>query len=256
MKNAKENGRRAFLKKSALAAAGLGILNTLHIDSLFAGTAGMEPLISGGDGEFSLPPLGYEVGDLEPHIDAMTMMIHYGKHHQGYVTKLNAAIEKAPQLKGKSIKDLLMHINSLPEDVRMAIRNNGGGHFNHSMYWKCMSPKAMDSKMSEPLRMACEKAWGSMDSMKAEFAKAAGGVFGSGWAWIVKDDAGALKIVTTPNQDNPIMDVAMDKGKPILGIDVWEHAYYLKHQNVRGDYVSAFWDVVDWDQVSAWYGEM
>ncbi|MBC8046623.1 MAG: superoxide dismutase [Fimbriimonadaceae bacterium] len=208
------------------------------------------------DGAFSLPALDYDYAALEPYIDTMTMQIHYSKHHQTYVTKLNEAIEKTPELQGKSLKDLIMNINAAPESVRTAIRNHGGGHYNHSMFWKMMNPKAADSITSDDLRKALMAKWNDMETFKSEFNKSATGLFGSGWTWLIKDTAGALSIVNTANQDNPLMDISSQKGKPILGIDVWEHAYYLKHQNKRADYLAAIWNVIDWNQVSKWYSEM
>ncbi len=196
---------------------------------------------------FTLPPLPYGYDALEPHIDARTMEIHYTKHHQAYVNNLNAAIEKAPELQGKSLDDLMRGINSVPESVRTAVRNNGGGHWNHSMFWQIMGP----GKGGEPdgaLGKAITSAFGSFAKFKEQFAAAAGSRFGSGWAWLV-NDGGKLSITSTPNQDNPLMD-----GKtPILGVDVWEHAYYLKYQNKRPDYVSAWWNTVNWDAASSRY---
>jgi len=253
MKNSGNHSRRSFLKKSAIAALGIGVANTIKLDGLNAATITEEPVWPGPEDAFQLPALGYDYAALEPYIDATTMQIHYSKHHQTYVTKLNEAIEKAPELKGKSLKDLIMHINDMPEGVRNAIRNHGGGHWNHSFFWKLMSPKAKESLMSDNLRMAMEAKWQNMDTLKAEFNKAATGVFGSGWAWVIKDEAKVLHIVSTPNQDNPMMDIAAQRGKPIMGIDVWEHAYYLKHQNKRADYINDFWNVIDWKQVSDWY---
>ena len=197
---------------------------------------------------FTLPPLPYPNDALEPHIDARTMEIHHDKHHQAYVNNLNAAIEKAPELANKSLDDLMRSINSVPEAVRTAVRNNGGGHWNHSMFWEIMGPK----KGGEPagkLADAIKSAFGDFSKFKEQFAAAAAGRFGSGWAWLVKD-GGKLAITSTPNQDNPLMD-----GKtPILGLDVWEHAYYLKYQNKRPDYVSAWWSVVNWDAVAKRFG--
>jgi Fe-Mn family superoxide dismutase len=196
---------------------------------------------------FTLPPLPYGYDALEPHIDARTMEIHYTKHHQAYVNNLNAAIEKAPELQGKSLDDLMRGINSVPESVRTAVRNNGGGHWNHSMFWQIMGP-GKGGEPSGAVGKAITSAFGSFAKLKEQFAGAAGSRFGSGWAWLV-NDGGKLSITSTPNQDNPLMD-----GKtPILGIDVWEHAYYLKYQNKRPDYVSAWWNTVNWDAVSARY---
>lgn len=257
MKNSNDNSRRSFLKKSAIAAIGVGIVNSFRLDEIAAatGNTGSGSLALTVEGAFELPKLDYDFGALEPYIDAMTMQIHHDKHHQAYVTKLNEAIEKAPELKGRSLQDLITHINEMPESVRGAIRNHGGGHWNHSFFWKLMSPAAKTSVMSDNLRMAMEAKWQNMDNLKAEFNKAAGGVFGSGWAWVIRDQSNALSIVTSANQDNPMMDIAAQRGKPIMGIDVWEHAYYLKHQNKRADYIADFWNVIDWNQVSKWYDE-
>jgi Fe-Mn family superoxide dismutase len=192
---------------------------------------------------FTLPELPYGFGALEPHIDAKTMEIHHGKHHQAYVNNLNAAIEKAPELAGKSLDDLMRGIDSVPEAVRTAVRNNGGGHWNHSFFWKLMGPNA-GGNPSGDVGKAIDDAFGSFDKFKELFAAAGAGRFGSGWAWLI-NDGGKLSIASTPNQDNPLMD-----GKnAILGVDVWEHAYYLKYQNRRPDYISAWWNVVNWQEV-------
>ncbi|MGV3711058.1 MAG: superoxide dismutase [Gemmatimonas sp.] len=192
----------------------------------------------------TLPPLPYAPEALEPHIDSQTMQIHHGKHHQAYVTNLNAAIEKAPELASWSLDDLNVKINSVPEAVRTAVRNNGGGHWNHSLFWQLMSPKG-GGEPTGALADAINKAFGSVATMKEQLNAAGVGRFGSGWAWLVSDK-GALSIMSTPNQDNPLME-----GKnAILGIDVWEHAYYLKYQNRRADYLAAFWNVVNWEEVA------
>jgi len=192
----------------------------------------------------SLPQLPYAFDALEPHIDAQTMQIHHGKHHQAYVNNLNAALEKAPELANKSLDDLMRGINSVPESVRTAVRNNGGGHWNHTMFWEIMGPKA-GGEPSGAVGDAINSSFGSFAKMKEQFAAAAAGRFGSGWAWIVSD-GGKLSITSTPNQDNPLME-----GKhAILGLDVWEHAYYLKYQNKRPDYVTAWWNVVNWSAVA------
>jgi superoxide dismutase, Fe-Mn family len=194
---------------------------------------------------FTLPPLPYANDALEPHIDAKTMEIHHTKHHQAYVNNLNAAIEKAPELGGKSLDDLMRGINSVPESVRTAVRNNGGGHWNHSLFWQLMGP----GKGGEPtgkLADAIKSTFGDFAKFKEQFAAAGTGRFGSGWAWLI-NDRGKLSITSTPNQDNPLMD-----GKEaILGLDVWEHAYYLKYQNRRPDYIAAWWNVVDWEAVGS-----
>lgn len=196
---------------------------------------------------FELPKLPYAEDALEPYIDAQTMNIHRTKHHQAYITNLNAALEKHPELGNKSLEDLLSDLNAVPEDIRMAVRNHGGGTWNHNMFWEIMAPKAGATPRTELLQ-ALEAAFGSYDSFKSEFEKAAVGRFGSGWAWLVKKGDG-LSIVSTANQDNPLSDGLT----PILGIDVWEHAYYLKYQNRRPEYVSNWWNVVNWEAVADRY---
>jgi Fe-Mn family superoxide dismutase len=192
----------------------------------------------------TLPPLPYDYGALEPHIDARTMEIHHTKHHQGYVTNLNTALEKAPNLQNKSLEDLLGNLDAVPESVRTAVRNNGGGHWNHSMFWQIMGP-ATGGEPTGKLADAMKSAFGGFAQFKEKFAAAATGRFGSGWAWLLAE-GGKLSIESTPNQDNPVM-----QGKsPILGLDVWEHAYYLKYQNRRPDYIGAWWNVVNWDEVA------
>jgi len=256
MENHQHTSRRSFLWKSALATVGISMFKGLSFSEANAASAPALPAFDpAGDGAFELPALGYAYDGLEPYIDARTMEIHHTKHHQTYVTKLNEAIEKAPELKGKSLIDLISNLNSIPENVRTAVRNHGGGHFNHSMFWKVMSPSGRISVPSDALRTAIETKWQSMDNFKAEFSKSASGVFGSGWAWLIMDKERNLAITTTPNQDSPVMDVAQQRGRPILGIDVWEHAYYLKHQNKRADYIGDFLNVIDWGQVSKWYEE-
>jgi Fe-Mn family superoxide dismutase len=191
-----------------------------------------------------LPPLPYDFGALEPHIDAQTMQIHHGKHHATYVTNLNNALEKYPDLQSKSVEDLVRDLSKVPEDVRTAVRNNGGGHLNHSMFWQIMGPKGGGSP-SGALGDAIKSSFGSFDGFKEQFAKAALGRFGSGWAWLIST-GGKLSIESTPNQDNPIMEGK----KAIAGLDVWEHAYYLKYQNRRADYITAWWNVVNWAEVA------
>ncbi len=196
-----------------------------------------------------LPPLPYAFDALEPHIDAKTMEIHHGKHHAAYVTNLNAALEKFPALQNKSIEALLKEINSVPEEIRTAVRNNGGGHMNHTMFWEIMGPQA-GGEPTGALADAINKAFGSFAAFKEQFAKAGLGRFGSGWAWLIKQD-GKLLIESTANQDQPIME-----GKvAILGVDVWEHAYYLKYQNRRADYIAAWWNVVNWNEVAKRFGK-
>jgi superoxide dismutase, Fe-Mn family len=192
---------------------------------------------------FTLPPLPYDFAALEPHIDAKTMEIHHGKHHQTYVNNLNAAIEKAPELAKKSLDDLMRSVNSVPEAVRTAIRNNGGGHWNHSMFWQIMAPRA-GGEPGGKLGDAIRSSFGDFAKFREQFSAAGTGRFGSGWAWLI-NSGGKLSITSTPNQDNPLMEGQ----KAILGLDVWEHAYYLKYQNKRPDYINAWWNVVNWSEV-------
>ncbi len=197
---------------------------------------------------FKLPDLPYPYDALEPHIDARTMEIHHGKHHQGYVNNLNKALEGRPELADKTALELLLDLDSVPEGIRTAVRNNGGGHVNHSIFWTVMSPDG-GGKPSGGLGDEIDEAFGSFDEFKKAFAAAAAGRFGSGWAWLVVNSDGNLAITSTPNQDNPVFT---EGSIPILGIDVWEHAYYLKYQNRRPDYVAAWWNTVAWDQVAAY----
>lgn len=199
---------------------------------------------------FELPKLPYAEDALEPYIDAQTMNIHHTKHHQAYINNLNAAIEKHPELAGKSLEDLLSDLNAVPEDIRTAVRNNGGGTWNHNMFWEIMGPKTGSSPSGE-LTKALEAAFGSFDAFKEEFAKAATTRFGSGWAWLVRQGE-RLAVVSTANQDTPVSDGA----SPILGLDVWEHAYYLKYQNRRPEYISNWWNVVNWNAVAERYNRL
>jgi superoxide dismutase, Fe-Mn family len=196
---------------------------------------------------FTLPSLPYAFDALEPHVDARTMEIHHGKHHAAYVNNLNAAIQ-GTEHEGKSITELLANISTLPP----AVRNNGGGHWNHSMFWEIMAPNAGGAPDGD-LASKINKNFGDLDEMKKQFAQAAATRFGSGWAWLCVDADDNLFITSTPNQDNPLMDIADKKGMPILGLDVWEHAYYLHYQNRRPDYVSAWWNVVNWEEVGRRY---
>ena len=193
---------------------------------------------------FTLPPLPYAFNALEPHIDARTMEIHHGKHHNTYVTNLNNAIAGSDAEK-LSIEEICKNISKYP----VAVRNNGGGHYNHSLFWTILGPKSSGSPSGE-IADAINAAFGSFEEFKTKFNAAATGRFGSGWAWLIKDGSGKLSITSTPNQDNPLMDVAEGKGTPVLGLDVWEHAYYLNYQNRRPDYINAFWNVVNWDEVA------
>lgn len=196
---------------------------------------------------YQLPDLTYAFDALEPHIDARTMEIHHDRHHAGYVNKVNAALEGHPDLAAKSIEDVLRDINSVPENIRTAVRNNGGGHANHSLFWQVMSPDG-GGQPAGALATAINSAFGGFDALKDQFTKAALGRFGSGWAWLVVGGAD-LSVISTANQDSPLMDGLT----PILGLDVWEHAYYLKYQNKRGEYVNAWWNVVDWPEVARRY---
>ena len=197
---------------------------------------------------FELPALPYASNALEPHIDQQTMEIHHGKHHATYVTNLNKALEAYPDLQSKSLEELLTSLGALPEAIRGAVRNNGGGHANHSMFWKLMAPNAGGAPTGD-VAAAIDRAFGSFDAFKTQFNAAGTGRFGSGWAWLVANPDGSVAITSTPNQDTPVMD----GGKPILGVDVWEHAYYLKYQNRRADYLAAWWNVVNWDEVNRLY---
>jgi Fe-Mn family superoxide dismutase len=193
---------------------------------------------------FTLPPLPYDAAALEPHIDAQTMQIHHGKHHQTYVTNLNAALEPHPGLQNLAIDDLIADLSKVPEAARAAVRNNGGGHSNHSLFWELMMPGGAKEPQGEVAK-AIESGFGGLAGFKEQFQKAGLSRFGSGWAWLVRDKSGKLAIESTPNQDSPVMD-----GKyAVLGCDVWEHAYYLKYQNRRADYLSAWWNVLNWTVV-------
>lgn len=253
MKPTKKNSRRQFIRSGALAAAGtISLWSLASKASVITNTIAEEP-VRPAEGPFKLPTLPYAYNALEPYIDAQTMEIHYTKHHQAYVDKLNAAIEKAPELNGKSLDELISMIDRLPDTVKMQIRNQGGGDWNHTFFWQVLAPKS-DVMPSGRLKEALESQWKTMDAFKEEFSKAGVGVFGSGWVWLITDSNKKLSIVTTPNQDNTLMDIAKDKGKPILGIDVWEHAYYLKHQNRRPEYLTDIWNVVNWKKVMELYG--
>jgi Fe-Mn family superoxide dismutase len=196
----------------------------------------------------TLAPLPYDFAALEPHIDTQTMQIHHGKHHQAYVNNLNAALDKHPELHGRPLEDLLGRLDGVPEDIRTAVRNNGGGHWNHTLFWQLMGPGA-GGEPTGKLADAITTAFGSFASFKEKFAAAGVGRFGSGWAWLITDGR-SLSITSTPNQDNPLME-GRSAGQVLLGLDVWEHAYYLKYQNRRPDYITAWWNVVNWAAVSA-----
>ena len=193
---------------------------------------------------YEVPPLPYAYNALEPHIDEQTMHLHHDKHHAAYVTKLNGAVEKYPDLAKKSAEELIRNLSSLPEDVRGVIRNHGGGHVNHTMFWQIMGPKG--GAPTGAIADEINKAFGSFDAFKEKFEAAGANQFGSGWAWLVRTKSGELKVTSTPNQDNPLSNGEY----PIMGNDVWEHAYYLKYQNRRPDYLKAWWNVVNWDEVN------
>ncbi len=193
---------------------------------------------------YTLPPLAYPYNALEPHIDARTMEIHHTKHHQAYINNVNNALKGKADLESKSVEDLIANLNAVPEDIRTVVRNNGGGHANHSFFWSIIGPKAGGVPQGQ-IAAAINQAFGSFDAFKEKFAQAATTRFGSGWAWLSLTKEGKLELSSTPNQDSPLME-----GKtPLLGIDVWEHAYYLHYQNRRPDYIAAFWNVVNWPQV-------
>lgn len=197
---------------------------------------------------FELPPLPYEYNALEPHIDEQTMHLHHDKHHAAYVTNLNNAIQGQAQFESMSVEDLLRNINSVPENIRTTVRNNGGGHANHTMFWEIMTPGG-SQQPTGALATAISSAFGGLDQFKAAFNDAGVKRFGSGWAWLVLDGSGKLSVISTANQDSPLMDGNF----PVMGNDVWEHAYYLKYQNRRADYLAAWWNVVNWDKVAARY---
>ena len=198
----------------------------------------------------TLPDLSYSVDSMEPHIDARTMEIHHGKHHQTYINNLNAALEGNTALAEKPVNELIADLSQIPEGIRGAVRNNGGGHSNHTFFWEVISPSG-GGIPSGPLGEAITSAFGSFDSFKDAFTKAALTRFGSGWAWLIKSGE-SVQVTSTPNQDSPLMEgIADHTGLPLIGLDVWEHAYYLNYQNRRPDYISAFWNVVDWDRANA-----
>ena len=239
-KNKKKTmNKREFLKKGLLAGMGAYVVPSTLRNNVFAGTL-TSPLLSG---EFLQVPLPYAFNALEPHIDAMTMEIHYGKHHATYTKKLNDSV-KEEKLEGISIEDLFSNIDKYPA----SIRNNGGGYYNHNLFWQTLSPRG-GGEPSGKLLKEIERNFESFGAFKEIFSKAASSVFGSGWTWLIRQD-GALKIVSTSNQDNPLMSISKEKGSPLMCLDVWEHAYYLKYQNKRTDYIAAFWNLVDWNFVA------
>ena len=203
---------------------------------------------------YELSALPYAYDALEPYIDAQTMEIHHGKHHAAYVSNLNAALAKHPELESKSLDDLIKNLKSIPEDIRTAVRNNGGGHWNHTFFWNVMG-KHSDAQPKGDLADAIKKDFGSFEQFQEKYTNAGATRFGSGWAWLLVNGQGGLSVVSTPNQDNPLMDIAEVSGTPILGVDVWEHAYYLKYQNRRPEYLKAFFNVINWDVVSENYSD-
>lgn len=232
--------RRQFMAYTAAAAATASVLG-MASNSVLA-NEGVAQLV------FTLPKLPYAYDALEPAIDAKTMEIHYTKHHQAYIDKLNAAVAGQPQLQSKPIEEILVDLDAVPADIRTAVQNNGGGHANHTMFWTLLAPVDNGTKPSPALAAAIDKNFGSMDKFKEAFNQAATTRFGSGWAWLVADGDN-LEVISTANQDSPL---SLGK-KPLLGLDVWEHAYYLHYQNRRPEYIDAFWKVVNWDQVSKNY---
>jgi superoxide dismutase, Fe-Mn family len=242
--------RKNFLKTSALLGLGTLALGIEAKDLAEPKYSAKPSDITPANGKFELTPLPYAYNALEPFIDAQTMEIHHSKHHQAYVNKLNEAIAMDSSLQNKSLEELLFNLSKAPEKVRGAIRNHGGGHWNHAFFWKSMK---LGTQMGPKFSTLATSSFGDIDKFKANFEKLAMGIFGSGWAWVVLQDK-QLKIMTSANQDNPLMDAGKDLNrapKVLLGIDVWEHAYYLKHKNKRADYVSSFWNVVNWDEIEA-----
>lgn len=209
-------------------------------------------VVSALSAQYQLPKLNYSYSAFEPFIDSMTMNIHYNKHHAAYVNNVNTFFTRNPKYAGMQIEDLIANIGALPVDEQTLVRNSGGGHYNHTLFWSLLVP-ANKSHAHGAAVDAIIAQFGSLDNFKEQFAKAATGRFGSGWAWLVVDKDGKLQIGSTPNQDNPLMDVSPFKGKPILALDVWEHAYYLKYQSARADYVKAFWNIVNWEEVNRLY---
>jgi superoxide dismutase, Fe-Mn family len=228
--------RRTFIKAVGIVTGGVILAPGLAGQSAFAGPV-----------EFILPPLPYKTNALEPAIDMKTMEIHHGKHHQAYVNNLNKAVTESPAAQGKSLEQLLAGVSAYSP----ALRNNAGGHWNHTFFWKSMKPGG--SMPGKDFANAVESGFRSMDELKKAFGDAAKSRFGSGWAWLILKQGG-LEICSSPNQDNPLMDLAEVKGTPLLGLDVWEHAYYLKYQNRRAEYIDAWWSIVDWEEVSRRYG--
>lgn len=242
------NSRRSFIKWSSLLSAGL--LGGVSLPALSIDKPTDEDSVNKitQDGwQFQLPPLPYAFDALEPHIDTKTMEIHYSKHHAAYVNKLNEALASAEEYQGKTIEELFQLMDKMTLVLQKALRNQGGGHWNHSFFWTILSPgnKPFSGKVAD----AITSKYGSLENFKKTFNDSAVKIFGSGWCWLIKDSQGTLDIITTTNQDNPLMKIADIKGKPVLGIDVWEHAYYLKHQNKRADYLNDIWNVMNWEKI-------
>jgi superoxide dismutase, Fe-Mn family len=251
--------RRKFLNLSALTFIGGAFASASRVwaktpSSLEATESAT--ILPQTDGVFEVIPLPYSYNALEPTIDSETMYLHHNKHYGTYTKKLNEALSQAPELKSQSITDLLANISKIPTSVRKTIRNNGGGYYNHSLFWQWMTPKG-GGEPDGPLRAAIDKAFGGFSEMREQFNKEAASIFGSGWAWlIIPENGGPLEITSTPNQDNPIMKgIAERCGKPILGLDVWEHSYYLKYKNERQKYIDAWWNVVNWKTVASIFGD-
>lgn len=240
-----ETSRRNFIKSGAILTAG-----TVAGTHIAAGAVKEVAALFPHYTPFILPELGYPYDALEPYIDALTMQIHHDKHHLAYITKLNEALESEPSLQHKTIDELIKNINGTPEKFKNTVRNHGGGHWNHSFFWTILKKGTTPSTL---MQEAIKANFVSMEAFQQSFEKAATSVFGSGWAWVIKDKDGKLAITTTSNQDNPLMDIATRQGTPILGVDVWEHAYYLKYQNKRSDYLKSFWNVLNWNKVEEIY---
>ena len=235
--------RKTFVKSAAIV-AGATLFNTQKAEAQITNA-----LVS-LENDFALPPLGYNYDALEPFIDKQTMEIHYSKHHQAYVNKLNEAKAKITGWNYKNLNEVLENINNIPKDLQAVVRNNSGGHYNHSLFWSLLKT---NTKPSEIVLKSINENFESLENFKQLFTKAAMGTFGSGWAWLIKQD-GKLKIVSTANQDNPLMKgITKDLGTPIIALDVWEHAYYLKYQNKRADYITAFWNILNWEKVEELY---
>ena len=238
-----KKNRRDFIKNTLITGAGLTLLPfTGNAETVFSASGVNNPL-------FSLPELPYPYNALEPYIDEQTMRIHHGKHHDAYVKNLNKAIESLPEGFPEDLKQVFAHMEKYP----VAVRNNGGGHWNHSFFWETLRPGRENNVPSEKFLKALTDQFGSFEAFQKKFKETALGQFGSGWAWLIRDNDRKLAITGTPNQDNPLMSTAAKQGKPVLGLDVWEHAYYLKYQNKRGDYVDQFWRVVNWEKVEEHY---